>query len=71
LSETASGEVCVVNIGPAQRRRRRSLGIVSLVAGTVLALTAWALALPPLTRLSAVVFFFGGFNGVFQARAKT
>ncbi len=71
MSETATPEVCIVNIGPAQRRRRRSMGMLALVAGAVLVIAAWTLALPPLTRLWAAVFFFGGFNGVFQARAKT
>jgi hypothetical protein len=66
-----TAEVCIVNIGPAQRRRRRSLGLVALLVGTALVIGVWALGLPPVIRLSAAVFFFGGFSGIFQARAKT
>ncbi len=63
--------VCIVNIGPGERRRRRSLGLVSLLAGAALLVGVWALGLPPAARLSASVFFFAGFAGIFQARAKT
>ena len=63
--------VCIVNIGPAQRRRRGSLGLVSLLAGAAIVFGAWALGLPPAARLSASVFFLAGFSGIFQARAKT
>ena len=63
--------VCIVNIGPAQRRRRRSIGIAALLMGIGLVFGLWALDLPPVTRLSAALFFFSGFSGIFQARAKT
>ncbi len=65
------GEVCIVNIGPAQRRRRRSFGLVSLLVGAALVVGAWALGLPPAARLSASVFFLAGFSGIFQDRAHT
>ena len=37
--------VCIVNIGPGERRRRRSLGLVSLLAGSALVIGVWALGL--------------------------
>jgi hypothetical protein len=63
--------VCIINIGPVQRRRRRNLGVVALLAGVAVALGAMALGLPPLARLASAPLFFGGFAGIFQARAKT
>lgn len=63
--------VCIINIGPMQRRRRRNLGIVSLAIGMGIAAAAAALALPAAVVLVSALFFFGGFAGVFQARAKT
>lgn len=63
--------VCIINIGPMQRRRRRNLGIVSLAVGATVVLVAGTLSLPLGVRLASALFFFGGFSGVFQARAKT
>ncbi|MBM4184146.1 MAG: hypothetical protein FJ207_07935 [Gemmatimonadetes bacterium] len=63
--------VCVINIGPAQRRRRRNLGVVSLAVGVVVVLGAWSAVLPRTILLPSAVFFFVGFSGVFQSRAKT
>ena len=63
--------VCIINIGPVQRRRRRNLGIVALAIGVAVVVAAWALVLPPVATLASALFFFAGFSGVFQARAKT
>lgn len=63
--------VCIINIGPLQRRRRRNLGVVGLAAGVAVAVAVGALGLPPAARLAPAVLFFGGFSGIFQARAKT
>jgi hypothetical protein len=63
--------VCVVNIGPQQRRRRRNLGVASLALGAAVVAVSVALGLPPPARLASAAFFFGGFAGIFQARAKT
>ncbi len=66
-----SPDVCIPNIGPAQRRLRARFGIVALAA----AVAAWAgvtaLGLPADLRLIAVPLLFGGFQGLFQAREKT
>jgi hypothetical protein len=63
--------VCIVNIGPRQRRLRRNLGIAGLAAGVAWVIAMWALEYPPYTRLAGFVFFQGGFSGIFQARGKT
>ncbi len=64
-------EVCVVNIGPIQRRRRRNLGFVALAGGAAWGLAVSVLALPSVVTLASSILFFAGFAGVLQARAKT
>ena len=63
--------VCIANIDRRGRQRRLRMGVVSLVAATTLAVLAAGLSLPTLARIPAVLVYFGGFLGVFQARAKT
>jgi len=66
-----SPDVCIPNIGPAQRRYRARFGLVALAV----AVGAWAgvaaLGLPAGLRLIAVPLLFGGFLGLIQAREKT
>ncbi len=64
-------EICVINIGPDQRRLRRRAGVVALVVGLGLAGAVWLAGIGIWARLIAAPLYFGGFNGVFQARAKT
>jgi hypothetical protein len=67
-----SGEACVPNIGPAQRRLRARLGWAALVAALGAWVGAGALGLPPLARSAlALPLLFGGFQGLVQAREKT
>jgi hypothetical protein len=66
-----AGEVCFVNIGPAQRRRRRRLGVISLAAAALLTGVLGALSLPRAWLALVTVLAFAGFVGIFQARAKT
>jgi hypothetical protein len=65
-----SDAVCA-NIGPRERRRRKYLGIVALVAGVVWVRFAWSLDFPPASRLAGFVFFHAGFTGILQAHAQT
>lgn len=66
-----SPEVCIANIGPAQRRLRARLGIVALVAGLAVWIGVGVAGLPAALRLLALPLLFGGFQGLIQAREKT
>lgn len=70
-AESMEEQTCVINIGPDQRRRRRRAGVVALLVGIALAGTVWLAGVGIWARLLAAPLYFGGFNGVFQARAKT
>ena len=59
------------NLGPRERRKRLSAGVVSFVVGIVLASVLVAIRAPALWRLLLFFpFLFGGL-GVFQSRDKT
>ena len=60
-----------MNIDARGRRRRLRLGVAGLVAAAALTLAASALGWSPGLRLPIAVVWFGGYMGVFQARAKT
>lgn len=64
-------EICIANIGPAQRRLRGRLGRVSLGVAAVIAAAPWLLDVDPLLRFASLPFWFGGFFGVLQEREKT
>jgi hypothetical protein len=67
-----SGEACVPNIGPAQRRLRARFGVVALVVALGVWAGAAALGLGSALRaLLALPLLFGGFLGLIQAREKT
>ncbi len=70
--EDESGEeVCLINIGPKERRRRMNFGIVSYVFGGILAAVMAATRVNRLWRGVLILpFLLGGF-GVFQATEKT
>ena len=67
----ADGEACVINIGPGQRRRRFTVGVVGLLLGVGAAVAIAALGLAWPIRLATALPFFVGASGIFQARAKT
>jgi uncharacterized membrane protein YdjX (TVP38/TMEM64 family) len=66
-----AGEVCIANIGFAQRRQRHRLGVASLVSAAALSAVAISLALPAAWLALVGFFVFGGFAGIVQAREKT
>jgi hypothetical protein len=66
-----SPDVCIPNIGPAQRRLRARFGMVSLATAVGAWVGVTALGLPAGLRLFAVPLLFGGFQGLIQAREKT
>jgi len=61
----------IAHIDARGRRYRLRLGVVGLVAAAALTLTASVLGWPAGMRLPIAVVWFGGYMGVFQARAKT
>jgi len=66
-----SRNVCIPNIGPAQRRLRARFGVVALLAALAVWVGVSLLGLPPSLRLLALPLLFGGFQGLIQAREKT
>lgn len=68
-SET--GAVCVANIGPRERRKRRTFGLILLVTGGFVAALLVGLQADRLWRLLLFLPFWAGALGVLQAREKT
>ena len=60
-----------VNIGPGERRKRLSAGVVGFAVGAVLAAVLIAMRAPALWRLLLFFPFLFGALGVFQSRDKT
>ena len=71
-NEEASGEeVCLINIGPKERRHRMIFGIVGYVFSGIIAAVLVATRVNRLWRITLFLpFLMGGF-GVFQATGKT
>ena len=67
----AAGEVCIINIGPRQRRRRMRWGTGALILGAVVAAILIGAGAPSAWRLLLILPFWIGALGVFQARDKT
>jgi hypothetical protein len=61
----------VANLGPRQRRRRLLMGVVMLAVGVGLVATLVALDVDRGWRLVAVLPFWAGALGLFQAKAHT
>ena len=66
-----TGEVCIINIGPRQRRWRMRYGVVSLGASVILGSLLIATGVSGAWRVSLFLPLWIGALGVFQARAKT
>jgi hypothetical protein len=47
------------------------MGVVALALGVVVLAAAWTLDLGLAPRVASALFFFMGFLGIFQARART
>lgn len=63
--------VCIPNIGPLQRRRRRNLGLGALTLAVSLAgLLLWEGA-PRLYRLLLAPLVLGGLLGLLQSKGST
>lgn len=66
-----AGEVCIANIGPAERRKRLNFGIVALVVGIVLLAVLMLLGLSRWWRLILFLPFAGAATGYYQWHDKT
>jgi hypothetical protein len=63
--------VCIPNIGPGERRRRSTFGVLSIAVGLLVAAALVALGVHPLLRVPLFLVFYAAASGVFQAREKT
>ena len=70
-ASSAGQEVCVVNMGPRERRQRLTFGLFSFGVGIALAAAMIAFHLHPLWRLALFFPFAGGASGYFQSADKT
>ena len=61
----------VVNIGPGERRKRLSAGVVGFAVGAVFAAVLITMRAPALWRVLLFFPFLFGALGVFQSRDKT
>jgi hypothetical protein len=64
-------EVCIINIGPKERRKRMISGVVSIAIGVVAAFALYRFSMNAYWRLLLFLPFASGATGYFQARDKT
>jgi len=70
MAEEAA-EVCFINIGPKQRRRRLIIGVVFLAISVASAGELVVAGVPRLARLGLFLPLFAAGVGYFQWREKT
>lgn len=70
-NQTAIGEVCIPNIGPKERQKRLTVGIIGAVAGVVVFLLIQAVAMPAWANVFTLPFFLASAFGFFQWKDKT
>lgn len=69
--ETITGEVCIPNISPKERRKRLMSGLVMLVIGLAVLTVLLVTGISPWWRLILFLPFAGAASGFFQWRDKT
>jgi hypothetical protein len=69
--EFAEGDVCMPNIGPGERAKRRRIGVVFSVVTAGVAVALIGLHAPRITRVAVFVPALVAAYGFAQARAKT
>lgn len=67
----ATNEVCFVNIGPKERQKRLTIGLIGWAVGLAVFVVLQATNAPWWASLVTFPFFAGGANGFFQWRDKT
>jgi hypothetical protein len=70
-SQAVSGEVCFVNIGPKERQKRLTFGLISWALGVGVFVFLQAIVAPWWACLATFPFFAMGATGFFQWRDKT
>ena len=71
MAETIQSDICIPNIGPNERRRRLTGGLLGLGVAVVIAVVLLAAGADRWWRLVLFPLFYGGMSGVFQWREKT
>jgi hypothetical protein len=71
LQTSASGEVCIANISPAERRKRLTFGAISLVIAIGLLALLLATGASRWFRLPLLLVFWAAATGYFQWSDKT
>lgn len=66
-----SGNVCIANISPAERKKRMRFGIVQFVFGAILLVVLLLLGADKDWRLPLFMIFAAGGSSIFQALDKT
>lgn len=70
-SQQETGDVCIANISPLERRKRLLFGVRQLVTALVVLVVLIFLHVNPLWRLSLLFMFWAAAVGYFQAKDKT
>ena len=63
--------VCLINIGPRQRRQRLVFGLVMLAAAVALGILLRIRQVPALMQITMIIPLFMAGLGYFQAKEKT
>jgi hypothetical protein len=65
------GDVCIANIGPRERRKRMTFGVIAFGVGVVACVALVATGVSRWWRLGLFLPLWAAGLGVFQAREKT
>jgi hypothetical protein len=71
VAQQENETVCIPNIGPKERKKRMTSGLITLTAGLIIAVFLLLGDSPWWMRLVVFMPLWGGMIGVFQSREKT
>ena len=66
-----SGNACIANISPRERKKRMRFGIQQIVFGIIILATLLLLGADKVWRLPLFIIFAAGASSIFQALDKT
>jgi hypothetical protein len=69
--EEETGDVCIANISPLERKKRLQFGLIQLAISLVILAVLVMLDVNPLWRLPLFFLFAAAATGYFQAKDKT